>query len=821
MALKRAAAVRRRRPLRAVLLACLTVLLLAQALIGALSLAALERLTLDNTVDRVELMARQAAARIQTGLDLGKPLSQYFGLSDLLSTLAPGTPDLRAASVVRADGTLLGAVGRPDPAPALLAALAGAGSPSQASWQALQRLPSGAALQISPTGIQVAVPLAQGGQPVAGALVLQVHRDRAARAVLLADNLRALLWTTLLAALALAMIFRFLPLYEVAAGRARWLVPLAVLLLAQGAYATYTVQVFRDTWVGVTRANAHILAEGLQKDLERVLGYGIAVDHLRGVDRPMARLARAFPMIGEVRLLDAHGTVLQRVDARGPVTADLADAPAPDEILSLPLAARGEGPPLGQLQIALDPAQFAGGVRARILDAATVGLVALVAAVEMMLLLGLLMNRAFAARIAQPPGVPGMPGVPVGLDDPAQVGLLVRPVMFGFLFAVAMPLSFLPLYARSLLQGSPGDASFLMALPIAAEMACGLLSALFAGRLADRRGWQFPVTAGLLISVAGNLACALVQDLNALILARGLVGLGYGLVWMGLQGFIVIRSPARYRARNMSAAIAGLFAGHLSGAAVGAMVMQQAGISTVFVVAALLLCLPALGVRLLMWPYREPPGQALAHHAAKPLRSWPALRGLLLSRGFGLLLLGSIVPFSIAQVGLLTYALPLYMEAHGASVASVGRLFMVYGLCVIYVGPLMGRLADRSTSAKPWITAGGLVGGLGLLGMVFSSSVPAATVAVVMLALASCLAGGAQTAYMLAQERVQAYGAGSATSVMRAADKFGQMLGPLMLGGLFATVGMGGGLAVTGAVYLAATLTFMVFAPGQGRVSSG
>src|SRR3546814_17157908 len=69
---------RRRRPLRDVLLACIVVLLLAQGLIGSLSLSALNRLAADNTAERIELLARRTSSQIQTGMTLGKPLAQYF-----------------------------------------------------------------------------------------------------------------------------------------------------------------------------------------------------------------------------------------------------------------------------------------------------------------------------------------------------------------------------------------------------------------------------------------------------------------------------------------------------------------------------------------------------------------------------------------------------------------------------------------------------------------------------------------------------------------------------------------------------------------------
>src|SRR3546814_18304771 len=91
---------RRRRPLRDVLLACIVVLLLAQGLIGSLSLSALNRLAADNTAERIELLARRTSSQIQTGMTLGKPLAQYFGLSSLLDELRSQVPDFAAHGVV-------------------------------------------------------------------------------------------------------------------------------------------------------------------------------------------------------------------------------------------------------------------------------------------------------------------------------------------------------------------------------------------------------------------------------------------------------------------------------------------------------------------------------------------------------------------------------------------------------------------------------------------------------------------------------------------------------------------------------------------------
>jgi len=808
----------RRRPVLEATLACLAVLLLAQALIGALSLSALYRLNADTTADRVEVEARQMAAGIENGLRLGKPLGQFFGLGELLDKGLAGSSDARGVAVMLADGREVATRGQAVPqAQALARAIA---EPAAPLPDGVARRSNGAAVAIAEDLITVAVPLAGASPAVQGVAMLAVAPDAAGGRRFVATNLAVLGAVTLVIGLGLAAVFKYLvpPRRLVSGGRTHFFLPLAALVLAQSLYATHTIHTFRQASLQVTRDSASVLAQGLQRDLDRVLGYGIAIDRLRGVEAPLARLAATFPIIQSIELVDASGRVLNRADAHGPLpvgdSEDESDAATGELTLLLPLGA-GQGQPAGRLIMRLDDEVVAAGVRARVIDALTVMAVALVAAVEMLLLAGLLLRRQRVNAAA---------------PDGADIGRIGRPVMFGFLFAWALPLGFLPLFARSLPDGGLAlPPNLLLALPISVEMGCGLLTALLAGGLTDRKGWQVPVLSGLAVCGLGFAACAFAPDLIWFTAARGLVGLGYGLTWMGLQGFIVTRSPAEYRGRNMSNVIAGLFAGHLAGAAVGAMLMEQLGFRAVFAVGVAMLLLPLGGVLALMRAYMAHPASASSSDPAAgqapaaPRRRGPGLAGtvrLLCTRDFGLLLLGSVIPFSIAQVGLLSYALPLYLEAQGAAASSVGRVLMIYGLCVIYVGPLMGRLADRSSFKKLWIVAGGLVGSLGMLGLYFNSGLVAAALAVLLLALASCLAGASQSPYMLALPDVQRYGAAGATSVLRAADKLGQMAGPLVVGVMFGIAGMGAGLALTGVIYLAATLLFLAFAPVSAPVRS-
>ena len=818
-----------RHPVLALTIACLAVLVLAQALIGALSLTALNRLMAQTTADRLEVGARRIAAEVQTGMRLGKPLAQYFGLQTLIDQ-TPRSKDSPTVHVVMLDGTVLARRGetardlQAQAAP-LLRSLAASGA-TRAKATAADALDapvamrSGAVMQTQGNDLMVAVALRDEARRPVGAVLLGVNRYGEAWQSLLLRNISVLLLVTGVIGLLLAAALTHLAGREGLApgGRARYVLPLVAILLAQGIYAGFTLSTFRSVWVDVARENAATLAEGLQRDLNRVLGYGLDLNQLRDVQAPFERLQQVFPAMGQIELQRADGVALART--RLPEMGPVDDTPA---ALRLPLSGPQSTVPVGHLVVTLNAALINEGVRGRVIDALTVSAVAVVTAMEMLLVLALLTNRQ---------GAPAM-------VDATRVGKLARPVMFAFLFAWALPLGFLPLYARTLPAGALDlPPNLLLALPISVEMLCGLITALIAGRLTDRRGWQVPVLSGLVLAATGMMLCSAASSLAAFVGARALVGLGYGLTWMGLQGFIVIHSPADARGRNMTGVIAGLFAGHLCGAAVGAMLAEQIGYAPVFLIGALMLGLPLLGIAILLRPYMERdaapqqgqgldalPQRATPQTGAASIRApraWRDTLTLLRTRDFALLLLGSIIPFSIAQVGLISYALPLYLEAKGAAASSVGRILMIYGLCVIYIGPLMGRWADRTENKKKWIVAGGLTGSAGLMVLYADGGVWAAAAAVLMLALASCMSGASQSPYMLSLPQVQHYGAAASTSVMRAADKLGQLAGPLIVGTLFGVVGMGVGVAATGLLYLLATLGFMLLArSSQRRDGSG
>src|SRR5699024_1291241 len=156
------------------------------------------------------------------------------------------------------------------------------------------------------------------------------------------------------------------------------------------------------------------LAAGVQSDLHKVLSYGIAFDRIVGVDDYLHRVVASFPVIERMRVVRPDGDLIAHSDR----------TPGEDDF-SLALS-RGDEV-VARLGVRLDGQALQAGVWSRIIDAATVGLIAVIAAMELLGLLELAgregwlqgMRRWHDRRLA-------------GRALPPE---LARYAMFGLLFA--------------------------------------------------------------------------------------------------------------------------------------------------------------------------------------------------------------------------------------------------------------------------------------------------------------------------------------------------------------------------------------------------
>ena len=239
--------------------------------------------------------------------------------------------------------------------------------------------------------------------------------------------------------------------------------------------------------------------------------------------------------------------------------------------------------------------------------------------------------------------------------------------------------------------------SVVIGLPISMEMFGAFLSSLLIGQMIDLKGWRPAFLLGLAVFGAGTVLSGSATAAVPFILARGVTGLGYGAAWMGLRGLVAAGATGASRNRGFSFLNAGIFAGQSCGAVLGAMLAERRrgsrGCSS-WPPSALVLVTAAFA--LLLMRNVRPAATGAARVGFEQTRAFFADRSLI-----AFLLLVTI-PSAVCGM-FLNYFLPVYAKSAGIAQGHIGRTFLAYGVCIIYVGPLLiqrlGRLRSRRVMA--------------------------------------------------------------------------------------------------------------------------
>jgi MFS-type transporter involved in bile tolerance (Atg22 family) len=94
----------------------------------------------------------------------------------------------------------------------------------------------------------------------------------------------------------------------------------------------------------------------------------------------------------------------------------------------------------------------------------------------------------------------------------------------------------------------------------------------------------------------------------------------------------------------------------------------------------------------------------------------------------------------------------------------------------------------------------------------FLDGLTAATFAVFFFGLSSSVGFASQNAYALNLKATRSFGENKAMGLCSATERIGQVLGPLVLGGLITLFGMNKAIVTAGMVYLLVTAIFFILA---------
>ncbi|WP_042444965.1 MFS transporter [Azospirillum sp. B510] len=563
---------------------------------------------------------------------------------------------------------------------------------------------------------------------------------------------------------------------------------LAVAALVQIAVGVTGYGAFSDAYLRTVENTTGIVENIVATDIASVIGRGATYRSFSGIDDYFHEIITIVPHFKGMSLAVPEGTDL-------PGTLGSGAAPAKGDLVTARALATDANLVTPSLRIVIDSDYIRRNTLEVVANNVTILIISLMFIYEL---------HVFVSRRMRGPAE-----VKAGTDETAAAAAAaaatgrslagLRFLTFLLYFGMFLSASFVPVimqtFDRGLFGLAPPQAA---ALPVSAEMLCGALAILLAGRISARLPWRTMTAAGLALAALGALTSGAATDPLLFIVARGLVGAGTMTALMGLYRLIDRIRGVDPATGAYSDLFSGMYVGVNCGAVVGSLLADEIGPHAVFLIAAVVLL---LGIaQLLLWT-PEPAGEAVtaanatatAKAATAPGITPPGRRRVWSDASFVAFLLLVSVPTSACSMFLIYY-FPLFASGLGQPASTVGQAFLLYGLCIVYLGPLLSRLM-RSSRVAPGlpVLVSGLIMAAGLTTFALTGSLMGAFLAILLLGLSDSFGLTAQQRYLERLPVVDAHGLAVPQSYHLNARKIGQVLGPM----LFSAAAVAGGVGAT------------------------
>ena len=394
--------------------------------------------------------------------------------------------------------------------------------------------------------------------------------------------------------------------------------------------------------------------------------------------------------------------------------------------------------------------------------------------------------------------------------------ILVRPFNFIYTLAVSMSVAFVPIMMKYLytdylssgagsLFGLPGDV--VIALPISIEMLFFGIALFLGGMLISKVGWKSLQMFGITFAMAGLFLSGYCSDVYLFLISRGVIGFGSGLVLLASRSVINLEKDPIIKSAAYSNFYSGGLAGVTVGAVFGGFFADHIGFSNVFYI-AFCVGIIAFVFSLQIFIKNKNIINKVNNSVLKNFDLKIVLKFLFNIKVLSYFLLIIIPTYSAGMF--LTYYLPLYAETQGISIADIGRLFMLNGLMIIYLGPVVSILAKKNINNEVAALVIGSIGwALSLIIFAVTGNVAGLVLTLIIMGLTEGFCVVAQNDYFLNLKIVSKLGEDVAVSYFEIAAKAAEIIAPIIFGWVL-ILGASIGMWAFGMAILVAALIFLI-----------
>jgi len=390
----------------------------------------------------------------------------------------------------------------------------------------------------------------------------------------------------------------------------------------------------------------------------------------------------------------------------------------------------------------------------------------------------------------------------------------IRAPLFAFILAEEMTRSYLPTYVNQLLVPIPGlSPQVVIGLPIMLFMLIVALGQPYLGSWSERVGRRRAMLIGASIATVGFAATSLAINLYDLLLWRSLCALGYAMVFVAAQGYVLDRTGHDNRAQGFALFIGAIMVATVCGPSIGGILADNIGFRASFGVSAVMALTSLLAIA------RLPTLEVRTLTSQRPSRG-PRMRevvALLLNKRFMTLTGLAAIPAKVILTGVCFYLVPLYIVSIGNTSAMAGRMLMVYAVMMVLIVPLSASLSDASMRRDRYVSVGLIISGLSGMLLLVSDSFLVLFGVVFLLGLGQALSIAAQSALVAehCQEEIRIYGSDAVYGVYRLLERLGNAMGPLIASILVIFWGYQGAFIAISGMVLVCGIAFTIATRGM------
>ncbi|MGE5372914.1 MAG: MFS transporter [Solirubrobacterales bacterium] len=765
---------------------------------GALNVSSFKANYTKSLVASFAVAGSDTVRNIEYAVKYGKPLDNFYGMEKLLATAKSNSPNISDALVCSPDGRIMyglsGKVQGKKLDPELIGGVR-AGADKDQKYSLVQLNDK----------YHVFLPLHDRESKVIGSLDLVFDQDVVTKktAVPLNQTSQYLALIALLTIAALALAVLKINIFDEHGEvmKTRFLVIiLSILSVAQLTYAGLNFRMYSQVYVDIAKENTTLTAHIIQKDINDIVAKGVRYDELNGIEEWMKNIIKSVPEIGRIYITDQQGRALYRTDT----TAEVSQIEKSPYDYGLPLVSDSAGQN-AQVKASINISLSQKYVKEKALnlglDALTVLIISFFFMVEITIFVLLILRRETSGRAV---AEHGDAATPMEANPHTDV---IRPLAFLFFIAASMSVSYIPLMMKDLYQPILGlPKNIVLGLPLSMELFCVSLSIVITGYLVEKRGWRSSFYLGLAVLAIGLVLSGLAWNGIVFVLARGVAGFGYGFCWMAMRSFCTSAPTILEKTEGLSAYNAGVFAGFNCGIALGSMLAERIGFGNVFFVAfgalaiTLLVALQIIGRDHGVIP--QPSTAAPASHG-----SWGQVARFLTNPKVMVFFLLVTLPLAVCAM-FLDYFFPLFGASVGLSPSNIGRGFLLYGLSVVYLGPILSTFAEKTLGTRQGVLVAAFLVATSLVVFGEYGTLVAALGTIMILSFADSFGLVAENNYFVTLKATQDLGETKALGYYSMLRKLGQTAGPFVFGGL-AILGPALSVEAIGLVMLVLVLLFL------------